>query len=134
MNHVMTQKRSLTVIDDEYEPSIAGDEIVADLSKEPKNVPVNAGDEPLDPDAQLHKEVEQLSAPLKVRHVTLMEPVMSRGVQHVLPAMDRIMTRMKYMGVWGEQNPFRPGERTVVLKISVLGCPPKRYAVFYSGR
>ena len=86
--------------DDEYKPSIAGDEIVADLSKEPKNVPVDAGDEPLDPEAQLHKEVEQLSAPLKVRHVTLMEPVMSRGVQHVLPAMDRIMTRMKYMGVW----------------------------------
>ena len=118
-------------------PQLLGDEIVADLSKEPKNVPVDVGDEPLDPDAQLHKEVEQLSAPLKVRHVTLMEPVMSdvKGVQHVLPAMDRIMTRMKYMGcLGGEQNPFRPGERTVVLKISVLGCPPKRHAVLYSGR
>ena len=86
--------------DDEYEPSIAGDEIVAELSKEPKNVPDDDGDEPGDPESQLHKEVEKLSAPLKVRHVTLMEPVMSRGVQHVLPAMDRIMTRMKYMGVW----------------------------------
>ena len=74
---------------------IAGDEIVAELSKEPKNVPDDDGDEPGDPESQLHKEVEKLSAPLKVRHVTLMEPVMSRGVQHVLPAMDRIMTRMK---------------------------------------
>ena len=86
--------------DDEYEPSIAGDEIVAELSKEPKNVPDDDGDEPGDPESQLEKEVEKLSAPLKVRHVTLMEPVMPRGVQHVLPAMDRIMTRMKYMGVW----------------------------------
>ena len=86
--------------DDEYEPSIAEDEIVAELSKEPKNVPDDDGDEPGDPESQLEKEVEKLSAPLKVRHVTLMEPVMPRGVQHVLPAMDRIMTRMKYMGVW----------------------------------
>ena len=120
--------------DDEYEPSIAGDEIVADFSKEPKNVPVNAGDEPLDPDAQLHKEVEKLSAPLKVRHVTLMEPVMSRGVQHVFACHGSNHDPNEIQGCLGEQNPFRPGERTVVLKISVLGCPPKRHAVLHSGR
>ena len=65
----------------------------------------DAGDEPPDPDAQLHQEIEQLSAPLKVRHVTLMEPIMLRGVQHVMPVMGGIMTRMKYMGIWVNRIP-----------------------------
>ena len=36
---------------------------------------------------------------MKVRHVTLMEPVESRNVKHVMPAMDALVTRMRYMGV-----------------------------------
>ena len=106
-------------VDDGYEPPIFGDEsehVIGD-PKESTNdgeilkgvqhshdetggePPDPASDEPLDLDAQLQKEIEELSTPLKVLHVTLMEPIMSRGVQHVMPAMDRIMTRMKYMGI-----------------------------------
>ena len=36
---------------------------------------------------------------MRVRHVTLMEPVESRNVKHVMPAMDALVTRMRYMGV-----------------------------------
>eukprot|EP00435_Cladocopium_sp_Y103_P075594 s33_g60.t1 len=101
MKYVMIQKRVEKADGEyEYEPSIAGDENVAEPPEKPENIPDDAEDDLVDPDAQLQKEVERLSAPLKVRHVTLMEPIMPRGVQHVLPAMDRIMTRMKYMGVW----------------------------------
>ena len=47
----------------------------------------------------LEKAVGELSQPVKVRHVTLMEPVESRNVKHVMPAMDALVTRMRYMGV-----------------------------------
>ena len=39
--------------------------------------------------------IEKLAQPLKVRHVTLMEPVESRNVHHVMKAMDKVLTRMR---------------------------------------
>ena len=54
---------------------------------------------PKGPSQEVEDEVRELSRPLRVRHVTLMEPVETRNVAHVLPAMDRIVTRMQYMGI-----------------------------------
>ena len=54
---------------------------------------------PKDPSQGVEDEIRELSRPLRVRHVTLMEPVETRNVAHVLPAMDRIVTRMRYMGI-----------------------------------
>ena len=45
------------------------------------------------------EEVKELSKPLKVRHITLMEPVESRHVGHVVHAMDTVLNRMRFMGV-----------------------------------
>ena len=45
------------------------------------------------------EEVKELSKPLKVRHITLMEPVESRHVSHVVHAMDTVLNRMRFMGV-----------------------------------
>ena len=66
----------------EYEPSIMGE----DEQKESES-------------KCLEKAVGELSQPAKVRHVTLMEPVGSRNVKHVMPAMDALVTRMRCMGV-----------------------------------
>ncbi|MCG8453601.1 MAG: transposase family protein, partial [Spirochaetales bacterium] len=66
----------------DYEPSIMGDD---ELEKWESKC--------------LEKAVGELSQPVKVRHVTLMEPVESRNVKHVMPAMDTLVTRMRYMGV-----------------------------------
>ena len=41
----------------------------------------------------------ELPQPVKVSHVTLMEPVESRNVKHVMPSTDALVTRMRYMGV-----------------------------------
>ena len=54
---------------------------------------------PKDPSQGVEDEIRELSRPLRVRHVTMMEPVETRNVAHVLPAMDRIVTRMRYMGI-----------------------------------
>ena len=99
--------------------------------KNPKNGVHDAGDEPPDPDAQLHQEIEQLSAPLKVRHVTLMEPIMLRGVQHVMPVMGGIMTRMKYMGIWVNRIPSDRAKELLASKFSVMGCQPKCSSILY---
>ena len=45
------------------------------------------------------EEVKELSKLLKVRHITLMEPVESRHVSHVVHAMDTVLNRMRFMGV-----------------------------------
>ena len=39
-----------------------------------------------------------MSKPLKVRHITLMEPVESRHVSHVVHAMDVVLNRMRVYG------------------------------------
>lgn len=75
---------------DDYEPSILGEE------GHLEDNPCDGADQDLD---QVQKMVEELAKPLKVRHVTLMEPVETRNVKHVLPAMDAIITRLGYMGI-----------------------------------
>ena len=66
----------------DYEPSIAGDDEKDEWDRK-----------------SLEKAVGEMSQPLNVRHVTLMEPVESRNVKHVVPAMYLLVTRMRYMGV-----------------------------------
>jgi len=55
--------------------------------------------EPLDPGNLLEREVGELSKPLKVRHVTLMEPVESRNVNQVISAMNLVLAKMHFLGV-----------------------------------
>ena len=66
----------------DYEPSIMGEDELKEWESK-----------------SFEKVVGELSQPVKVRHVTLMEPVESRNVKHVMPAMDALVTRMRYMGV-----------------------------------
>ena len=47
----------------------------------------------------LESVVRDLSKPLKVRHVTLMEPVESRNVNQVISAMNLVLTKMHFLGV-----------------------------------
>ena len=54
---------------------------------------------PKNPGQDLEDEIREMARPLRVRHVTLMEPIESRNVAHVLPAMDRLVTKMQYMGI-----------------------------------
>ena len=59
----------------------------------PKEGPPNPDEE------NLGDVVRDLSQPLKVRHITLMEPVESRNVSHVIAAMNLVLTKMHFMGV-----------------------------------
>ena len=43
--------------------------------------------------------MKELSKSVRVKHVTLMEPVESRQVNHVVQAMDTVLTRMRFMGI-----------------------------------
>ena len=51
------------------------------------------------PNCDVREVIEKLAQPLKVRHVTLMEPVESRNVHHVMQAMDKVLTRMRFLGI-----------------------------------
>ena len=68
-----------------------------DLGDEPRETP-NCGT-PSGEERDLKRVVEELSKPLKVRHVTLMEPVESRNVGQVIAALNLLLTKMHYMGV-----------------------------------
>ena len=50
-------------------------------------------------DPDIKEGVKVMSEPIKVKHVTMMEPVETRNVHHVITAMDKILTRMQYLGV-----------------------------------
>ena len=50
-------------------------------------------------DPNIKERVKVMSEPIKVKHVTMMEPVETRNVHHVITAMDKILTRMQYLGV-----------------------------------
>ena len=64
---------------------------------------------------------------MKVSHVTLMEPVESRNVKHVMPSTDALVTRMRYMGVCVTRiriinnYPFRQSQRTAGSQVQVMG-------------
>ena len=81
-------------------PKGSGDDPKVGSGDDPK---VGSGDdpkmEPVDPGNLLEREVGELSKPLKVRHVTLMEPVESRNVNQVISAMNLVLTKMHFLGV-----------------------------------
>ena len=59
----------------------------------------SVGQQEGNPNVGLEEEVKNLSKPLKVRHVTMMEPVESRNVHHVMQAMDKVLNRMRFLGI-----------------------------------
>ncbi len=74
----------------QYEPTTDEEgDCREDFGLDPQSPPIH----------EVEAVIEKLARPLKVRHVTIMEPIESRNVAHVLPAMDRIVTRMQYMGI-----------------------------------
>ena len=88
----------------DYEPSIAGEDEKDEWDR--KN---------------LEKAVGEMSQSLKVRHVTLMEPVESRNVKHVVPAMDLLVTRMRYMGVCVTRIHSDRAKELLSTKFQVMG-------------
>ena len=56
-------------------------------------------DPPKDQENGFVEEIEECSQPLKLRHVTMVEPVASRGTSEVLHALTLILIRMKSLGI-----------------------------------
>eukprot|EP00435_Cladocopium_sp_Y103_P000232 s4628_g1.t1 len=85
----------------DYEPSIFGDDVVAEPPEKPEPVPDDAGDDPIDPDAQLQKEVEQLSAPLKAMRYAVEERLrgqmnaLGSPTQKMLPYQSNVLVKRK---------------------------------------
>ena len=73
--------------DELYEPSIA---------EGPQNT--DGSPPEMDP-KKLEEHIHEIAEPWKVKHVTMVEPVESRSTAHVIPALDKIMTRMRYLGI-----------------------------------
>ena len=86
---------------DEYEPSIADDEVSEGNSGEAVPMgPPGACDASGAAEADdLEKKIMDMKTPWKVRHVTMVEPIQSRATAHVIKALDTILTKMNYLGV-----------------------------------
>ena len=88
-------------VDDGYVPTTDEEGCDENMCEQPPKAKGSGNDpkmEPLDPGNLLEREVRELSKPLKVRHVTLMEPVESRNVNQVISAMNLVLTKMHFLG------------------------------------
>ena len=79
--------------DCDYEPEIFDEEEAVQLGL--KGFQKEEGP----PESFWEEKVKELSKSVRVKHVTLMEPVESRQVNHVVQAMDTVLTRMRFMGI-----------------------------------
>ena len=97
--------------DDGYVPTTDEEGCDGNMGEQPPKAKGSGDDpkmEPLDPGNLLEREVRELSKPLKVRHVTLMEPVESRNVNQVISAMNLVLTKNAFPGGGSEPDTFRP--------------------------
>ena len=83
--------------DGDYEPSPEGEDVPDHHEEGHINDPGSQCREIEDPTCK--EKVKVMSEPVKVKHVTLMEPVETRGVHHVIAAMDKAISRMNYLGI-----------------------------------
>ena len=89
---------------DESQFAFGHDEGVERVGSEPPSGERNGVEDQPPPSGVQHVDPiavaqDVCSAPLSVQHVTLMEPVESRHVSHVIRALNQLHTRYKYLGI-----------------------------------